>query len=598
MRLAAGMDGLSRRTVMWIPLVAGDTIPGVLDTAWSLFPDRATPPALLILDDVDVLSAELVDPARGHRRTLAAAQSWGRRIRGCDFRLLLTATVPLEPFGQPGDSPVWELLPLARISAMQDSLPNGTLPDRRRTFWKNHATACALPPSPIPPRVRKAPLFELMARPLFAGWIVSAQAAGVLEGARVSNVADLLRTVPYVLASRLSVPAVKTEPEAWHYYVERVMEEIALMAGEESEPLSLARFENACQANGLGHLVGRDVVSAHQDVATAWAELSARLFTIESFTGEGRQVPVPALLNEHLLARRLLRGIRRMHDEVTAYGGRRWTVCEALSHWYALALRVRLTAPIMNSIVSELGWEDTLDPRVARYVLLQWQRSLGSLFAALLGDSEMRGRLRRDSSATARAEAAEVALLFILNACGRETGVVSDVVWPTSTAVADWLTELESSADDRLRGLALRHLNRVNLRGQDLSECDLTGADLAGGMLRETRFRDSCLRGVDFSEADSSACDLSGADLRQTRWGGSNLCRAVMVDANLRQASFRGAYLRDACLRNADLRGVDFTGSCLQGASLRDANLNGAVLHAVDLRTTDLQGTTAQHRAR
>ena len=79
--------------------------------------------------------------------------------------------------------------------------------------------------------------------------------------------------------------------------------------------------------------------------------------------------------------------------------------------------------------------------------------------------------------------------------------------------------------------------------------------------------------------------DLRGADLRDAYLSGADL-----RGANLRDADLRGAYLRDADLRGADLRDADLRGAYLSGANLRGADLGDADLRAADLIGADLSG--------
>ncbi|EIB1233397.1 pentapeptide repeat-containing protein [Salmonella enterica subsp. enterica serovar Soerenga] len=81
------------------------------------------------------------------------------------------------------------------------------------------------------------------------------------------------------------------------------------------------------------------------------------------------------------------------------------------------------------------------------------------------------------------------------------------------------------------------------------------------------------MRGADLCDAD-----LCGADLR-----GANLCDADLYGADLRGANLCGADLRGANLCGADLRGADLCDADLRGANLCGADLRGADLCDADL---------------
>lgn len=80
-----------------------------------------------------------------------------------------------------------------------------------------------------------------------------------------------------------------------------------------------------------------------------------------------------------------------------------------------------------------------------------------------------------------------------------------------------------------------------------------------------------CLRGANLYEFDLSNADLSNANLCY-----SDLRGADLNFANLYHANLRGANLYGADLRGADLRDTNLCHSDLRGANLRNADLRGA----------------------
>jgi uncharacterized protein YjbI with pentapeptide repeats len=105
-------------------------------------------------------------------------------------------------------------------------------------------------------------------------------------------------------------------------------------------------------------------------------------------------------------------------------------------------------------------------------------------------------------------------------------------------------------------------------RPTDLSKANLTDANLSRSNLREAILKETMLRGV----------DLTGADLR---W-------ANLAGANLQEAKLQGAKLQGTNLEGADLRGTDLEGALMTGTDLRKADLERAILKDADLRWADL----------
>jgi uncharacterized protein YjbI with pentapeptide repeats len=104
----------------------------------------------------------------------------------------------------------------------------------------------------------------------------------------------------------------------------------------------------------------------------------------------------------------------------------------------------------------------------------------------------------------------------------------------------------------------------------DLSEADLSKADLVGAVLSWTNL----------SRADLSGANLIEADLR-----GAALHSADLSRADLGNADLRGASLLWADLGGADLGGADLGGASLLKANLTNSKAGLTNLSAVDLRT-------------
>ena len=80
-------------------------------------------------------------------------------------------------------------------------------------------------------------------------------------------------------------------------------------------------------------------------------------------------------------------------------------------------------------------------------------------------------------------------------------------------------------------------------------------------------------QGVDLRGADLSNCDVSGANLRN----------ADLANAGLSGADLSGAELEFANLRGADLTGATLRLANLYGADLTEADLSGSTMVATDL---------------
>lgn len=99
---------------------------------------------------------------------------------------------------------------------------------------------------------------------------------------------------------------------------------------------------------------------------------------------------------------------------------------------------------------------------------------------------------------------------------------------------------------DEIKVVLKQHKLWLNNEGGE--EANLQGADLRGVDLREAN-----LQGADLQRADLRGADLRGANLQWAGLQGADLRRADLQGANLQWADLRGAYLRRADLRGANL---------------------------------------------
>lgn len=93
---------------------------------------------------------------------------------------------------------------------------------------------------------------------------------------------------------------------------------------------------------------------------------------------------------------------------------------------------------------------------------------------------------------------------------------------------------------------------------------------------------------ADLSDADLSYANLYGDNLRYADLSGADLSGAYIEDANLEYANLSGANLSDAVLEDANLGHANLYGANLYGANLIDTDLYGADLRNADLRDADL----------
>src|SRR5918997_1911993 len=114
-----------------------------------------------------------------------------------------------------------------------------------------------------------------------------------------------------------------------------------------------------------------------------------------------------------------------------------------------------------------------------------------------------------------------------------------------------------------LRGSTLSHatLSGAYLPNADLGDADLSGADLSNALLLNANLIVADLSGADLSNAllDNAdlVADLSNADLSDANLFSAGLSEANLIGADLSRANLSEANLNGADLENANLSGAD-----------------------------------------
>jgi uncharacterized protein YjbI with pentapeptide repeats len=169
-------------------------------------------------------------------------------------------------------------------------------------------------------------------------------------------------------------------------------------------------------------------------------------------------------------------------------------------------------------------------------------------------------------------------------------GVSSGALIGTPSLPAGWL----------LRGGYLIHrtadLTNAFLREVDLSNLDLTGAQLEQAYLGGADLHGTDLTGADLRNAVLGVANLQGTELDATQLTGVSSGLIVGVPTSLPAAWTLepGGYLigPGAALLEADLAGIDLHGRDLSGVVLASANLTNADLSGSNLSNGDLSYAT------
>jgi uncharacterized protein YjbI with pentapeptide repeats len=135
-------------------------------------------------------------------------------------------------------------------------------------------------------------------------------------------------------------------------------------------------------------------------------------------------------------------------------------------------------------------------------------------------------------------------------------------------------------------------LSDMDLSGANLSEVDFRGRPLRGALLLRAMLRGANLRGVDLTGAQLGGADLTGAALEGALLGAADFTGAVLDGARLDGASLSAATFEKASGRGASFRGVTGEGVTFVAGCWDGAVFDGAQLVAPDFSRASLSGAS------
>ena len=245
---------------------------------------------------------------------------------------------------------------------------------------------------------------------------------------------------------------------------------------------------------------------------------------------------------EYLTARRIIRLVKQIHDELTRHDedpDTGFDEREALKRWAELCGPTTMDRYVFQFLCDEVAGND-------QEGLHAWQQT----FARLIGFAVRKGvpmeltDVARFKDMMRQSRNAEEALMVVHYACAIRTRRQSEIPWGNESAFGEWIKRLQGQRTGQGNRLILDCLAFLDLRDCTLYHADFFRAVLSGSCLEKAR--------------------LTPANL-----GNANLDGALLYEANLEGANLEGAHLERAYLEGANLERVNLKRANLDGANLK-----------------------------
>jgi uncharacterized protein YjbI with pentapeptide repeats/adenylate kinase family enzyme len=454
--------------------------------------------------------------------------------------------------------------------------------DQRNDWWEQYGLASGFNYSNLPSELNQENLIEITAQPLLNYLVALSFVRGEVNFSQENNLnviyQDLLKAVYERDWAGYQHPSLQgiTEQD----FV-RILEEIALAAWHgNGRTTTVQEIEAHCQNSSLERLLN----IFQEGAKLGLTRLLAAFYFRESGVRGGEKTFefTHNSFGEYLTARRIVRGVKRIHYELEALENdldRGWDVKQSLFHWLILCSPSMMNEYLFNFILDELHLHNLSD-------VSKWQKTLSILFSFMLRYGMPMDLLsvRRDFYLeNFQSRNAEEALLIVLNACARVTREISNIKSPYIDSFGIWISRVRGQRLNEyvvaLKFLSFLNLSKSVLHIQDFFGANLEGSNLENTKLAFTNLITSNLKQVNFQNANLSRSNLQGANLQGANLQGANLQGVDLEGANLQGANLQEADLKEGNLKNANL----------QDTNLENANLESADLTFVDLKQSNLK---------
>jgi len=454
--------------------------------------------------------------------------------------------------------------------------------DQRHKWWQQYGAVTGKNFGGMPEELEHKGLDEITAQPLLNYLVALSYSRGTVDfSAEINRNAiydDLLQAVyerGYEDSPHLAIRKIREED------FKRVLEEIALAAWHgDGRAATVNEIHEHCKASGVTRLLEEFKEGAEAGVTSLLTAFYFRQYG-ERREGDHTFEFTHKSFGEFLAAKRLVRGIRRIEDELKR---RRddldsgWDERDALKHWVELCGATAMDKDLFHFLEDEIS-------RQKKSTVISWQNMFCSLIAFLLQHRmpmEQLGTSSNFGEQYRSARNAEEGLLATLYACAQRTREISKIVWPESESFGAWIRHLQGQRRGPSNVLSLHCLGRLNLSNCILDAIDLVYADLRGTILRSAWLNVASLFGANLVDADLRGAQMIGANLQWANLSGVNFAKAYLFGSSFREAKLEntnlmGADLRGANFTGAKLKGANFTGAKLKGANFKGANLEGVI---------------------
>lgn len=282
---------------------------------------------------------------------------------------------------------------------------------------------------------------------------------------------------------------------------------------------------------------------------------------------------------EYLIARRIVRAMRSIHNEITRHDedpDEGYDEREALKRWAELGGYTTVDQYVFQFLCDEIK----AYPNEAH----QWQETFIRLLSYAVKNSMPMEQvvLPRFKDMLNNSRNAEELLIAAHSACAKISKKALPSNWGQLFSFGEWLKRIQGQREGPrnirviLSCLSYLNIGAAKLDLNDFFDAELDGAILDGAFLRYCNFNIASLRRVSFRRTTLENSSFIGSQLHQSSFQESNADRAIFERALMRGVNFSSAILHRTVFDDANLTKAIFTGAMISNIECHNTVLSGA----------------------
>lgn len=385
--------------------------------------------------------------------------------------------------------------------------------DQRQIWWQKYGQATKAGYFEMPKVLHQSKLQELTAQPLLNYLVALSYQRGNMEFSDATKLnmiyQDLLQHVYQRSWENSPHPSLKGISKSNFVHI---LEELALAIWHSSgRTADISAIESWFDKTNAPLFQKTSSEEGKQDVTRLLTAFY--LHQNEQLTGKSTINFTHKTFGEYLVARQIVRTIKRTHDELIKHQknpNEGWDKQTALAYWAKICGPTRMNQYLFEWICNEiyLKYQKDVD------TIISLQSTFSDLISFVLKYGMPMEKLvpRLDFHEENRqAINAEEALLAILNACARSTQIMSNITWETPEMFGAWLARLQGQRTSLENTETLQYLSLLNLKNcvldfRDFYRACLDRACLDGARLNGTRLDKANLNGASLDGAHLVGC--------------------------------------------------------------------------------------------